>query len=430
MIVIKNITGYRKILFNLQVKIYVFFVFLPRLIKGEITFRRFVLFLRRLLVFLAKTQHNKFLKIGELTRLDLYVPGFPSKAFKTACQKFWQFDNQLPCTTVLISVTSACSYHCSHCYQKLDKGKDVDLELLISAVRKLQEMGIAFFNIEGGEPFLVYDRLKKLCSSIDDRSEIWINSTGKGMTGERLQELKKLNVTAVMFSLHSVEPDKFNQFMGCAEAWDNLTSGIKMCHEAGIAVAFNTCLMKDDFYNGNFESIMEKAKEFKACLIQIIKPKPAGAWLEKEDIAFTAEDIKQVISKVNKYNLSPEFASYPSISAQIIEESKEVFGCTAGGIDRFYINAKGDVQPCEFLNVSFGNIAEDDFENIYQKMRLCFAWAGDCALCEKYSPEIRKEFKENNLTSLPLPLEQSEKIYSSWKRGNKTDLYEKIEKLK
>jgi len=49
-----------------------------------------------------------------------------------------------------------------------------------------------------------------VCRSIDDRSEIWINSTGHGITVERLLELKEHNVNAIMFSLHHDNPDDFN----------------------------------------------------------------------------------------------------------------------------------------------------------------------------------------------------------------------------
>ncbi|KJS16459.1 MAG: radical SAM protein [Peptococcaceae bacterium BRH_c4b] len=427
--IISNVTGRHKIMFNQKLKISVFFHFIPVLCRGEISLKRFILFLKRLLFFLSRMQHNKFVKIGGNTRLGLYVPGFPSRAFYTACNKFMQFEEKMPCTTVLISITSACQYNCSYCYQKLDRGRDADIDMLIKTAKKLQDMGIAFFNIEGGEPFLVFDRLKKICSSIDDRSEIWINSTGVGMTGERLTELKQMNVTAIMFSLHSPDANVFNQFMGKDYAWDTLKAGVNMCHDAGLAVAFNTCLMSKDFYNGTFERIMEVARDFKACLIQIIKPKPAGGWLDKEDIEFTPDGLAYIRAKVNQYNLQAEFSQYPSISAQIIEEDKAVFGCTAGGTDRFYINAKGDLQPCEFLNISFGNITEHQFEDIYQKMRSCFAWGGDFILCEKYSKKIFKLYQENNLSSLPLPPELSEKVYSSWVRGRKTDLYERLESL-
>lgn len=291
-------------------------------------------------------------------------------------------------------------------------------------------MGIAFFNIEGGEPFFAYDRLKRLCSVIDARSEIWINSTGAGMSRERLAELKDLNVTAIMFSLHSPDADTFNQFMGDDSAWDTMEAGVKLCHATGLAVAFNTCLMRDDFDNGTFERIMEAVKDYNACLIQIIKPKPAGGWLEKGTIDFTQEDLAYIKAKVNQYNLQEEYSDYPSISAQIIEEDKAVFGCTAGGTDRFYINAKGDLQPCEFLNLSFGNIAVDEFEDIYPKMRSCFAWGGECYLCESCSKEIYKLYMDNGLKSLPLPPELSEKIYSSWERGRRTELYERLEQMK
>jgi len=430
LIKVSNLTGRQKTIFNLKLKISIFFQYIPVLWKGDISFKRFILLLQRLLLFVSRMQHNKFVKINGKTRLGLYVPGFPSQAFHTACQKFSQFSEKMPSTTVLLSITSTCPYKCNYCYQKLDKGKDVDIETLIKIVKKLQEMGIAFFNIEGGEPFLVYGRLKRVCSVIDARSEIWINTTGAGMTRERLVELKEMNVTAIMFSLHSPDADAFNRFMGNNLAWDTMVAGVKLCHDVGLAVAFNTCLMKDDFYNSTFERIMELVRDFKACLIQIIKPKPAGGWLEKSDIEFTLEDLANIKAKVNQYNLQEEFSRYPAISAQIIEEDKTVFGCTAGGTDRFYINANGDLQPCEFLNISFGNIAVDNFENIYQKMRGFFPWGGDCHLCESCSKKIHKLYLENNLKSLPLPPELSSKIYSSWNRGKRTDLYERLEKLK
>jgi Predicted Fe-S oxidoreductases len=430
LIKVSNITGRKKTVFNLKLKISIFFHYIPLLWKGDISFKRFILLFKRLLLFLSRMQHNKFVKINGQTRLGLYIPGFPSQAFYTACQKFSQFSEKMPCTTVLLSITSACPYHCNYCYQKLDKGKDVDIETLIRIVRKLQEMGIAFINIEGGEPFLTYDRLKRLCAVIDARSEIWINSTGAGMTTERLAELKEMNVIAIMFSLHSPDADAFNQFMGNTSAWNAMEAGVKMCHAAGLAVAFNTCMMRDDFYDGTFERIMETARDFKACLIQMIKPKPAGGWLAKGDIEFTPEDLAYIMTKVNQYNLQEEFSEYPAISAQIMEEDKAVFGCTAGGTDRFYINAKGDLQPCEFLNISFGNIAADRFEDIYQKMRSCFAWGGDCYLCESCSKEIHQLYMENSLKSLPLPPELSEKVSGSWNRGKRTDLYERLEKMK
>jgi len=302
----------------------------------------------------------------------------------------------------------------------------MDLDLLIATARKLQNMGIALFNIEGGDPFLRYDRLKALCDAIDDRSEIWVNSNGWGMTVERLKELR---IAAVTFSLHHPEPENFNKFMGHEQAWDRLQQGIKTCHEAGVPVTFNTCLMKEAYYDGTFEKIMDLAKELGVLMVQLIKPKLAGGWLLKDEPLFSEEDMKVAKKKVHMYNKDEKYAAYPAIAAQIIEEQPDVFGCTAGGTDRFYINAKGDVQPCEFLNISFGNIVNEIFEDIFIRMRKCFETPGECILCEQAAKKIAALYAQHNLNSLPLPPELSEQVYSEWDRGSATDLYKTASKM-
>ena len=392
--------------------------------------RRFVQFLRRLLLFLSKLDHNKFVQIGPATRMDLYVPSFPTPAFYAGCQKFLHFDEPLPCVTVLVSVTSACRFSCPHCYQRCDHGHDVSLDLLLPIVRKLQDRGMAFFNIEGGEPFLVFDRLKAVCGAIDQRSEAWVNSTGDGITLERLRELKQLNLTAIMFSLHTADPARLSRFMGSDRAWECLTRGVDLCHQAEVPVAFNACLSRDDYYNGEFERVMEQARQFRGCLIQLIKPKSAGAWLGSGPAAFHREDLDRITELVQRYNHTRAFVAYPAISAQILVEAPVRFGCTAGGTDRFYLNAKGDVQPCEFLNISFGNIANEDFDTIYARMRQAFSPAGETWLCESCSAAIARAAQSQGNANLPLSKELSRTICEQWDRGEPTKLYRQMDALK
>jgi MoaA/NifB/PqqE/SkfB family radical SAM enzyme len=410
-------------------RIHVFFYFLSELIHARMNLFQFIAVLRRLLYFISKLRHNKFVKIGNDTRIDLYIPGYPSEAFFTACKKFTVLKQKLPCSTVLLSVTSACRYHCPHCYQRRDQGKDADVRSIVALVKKLQAMGIAFFNIEGGEPFLVFERLLQVCQAVDKRSEIWINSTGDGITKEKLLRLQENNVKAIMFSLHSPEPEAFDAFMGKPGAWQTLVHAVEACNQTTIAVALNACLQKQDFQNGTFEKIMERAKSFNTAVIQLIKPKPSGNLLGQEGMEWNEEDRKVVKTAVAKYNSGKACRDYPVISAQIIEEDKDVFGCTAGGTDRFYVNAKGDVQPCEFLNISFGNIMRDDFETVYNRMRACFEVPGEHWLCEKYSGAIARLFQDNHLDTLPLDPVLAAPLHQQWERGDETELYRKLRQL-
>ncbi|MBU0763428.1 MAG: radical SAM protein [Bacteroidetes bacterium] len=423
------LSGKDKKKFNLAVRLSIFRYYLGFFFRGKLSPGKLVRLLRRLNYFLSAIQHNKFVNINGKTKIDLYVPGYPSDAFYTASRKFMEFDKTMPCTTVLISITSACRYHCPHCYQKYDKGADIDINVLKNTIKRLQDMGVAFFNIEGGDPFLVFDRLKEVCRTIDPRSEIFINATGDGMTPGKLRELKQDNIVGIMFPAHSHDKEEFNRFMGKAGAWDTMEAGIEMCRAAGIAPAFNTCLDKKAFYNGRFEKLMDLAREKNIALVQIIKVKPAGGNLKGETDSLTPEEIQHIKTKVHRYNLDPDFADYPSISAQIIEEDKSLFGCTAGGTDRFYINAKGDLQPCEFINISFGNIVHDDFDEIYTAMREHFRGGGDCWICEKHATKVNELFAQSGKVTLPLSKEDSKKIYCNWKRGETSDFYRNVYRL-
>lgn len=426
----KTYIGLSKALVDIRIKLSVFWYFFKKFISGKISFSDFIRILKRLLFFLSKMNENKYVQLADTIKINLYVPSFPSKAFYQSCEKMAVLDKKMPSVSALISVTSACRYNCSHCYQRLDKGQDVNIDVLIKVCKNLQDKGVAFFNIEGGEPFLVFDKLYKLCSEIDERSEIIINTTGDAVTEERVQKLFALgNVKALMFSLHSSVPEELNKFTENENAWQNMVKAIEICHKIGMPVVFNSCLQNTSYHDGSFEKIMDVAKDFGSALIQLIKPKPAGAWLEGGATVFDENDNETLKEKVLKYNLKKEYKHYPFVYSQQLEEDTSMFGCTAGGTDRFYINAKGDLQPCEFLNISFGNIYTDNFDEIYNNMRKTFETPGDCWICEKYALEISNACKENNISILPLNKELSEKLISKWDRGVEADFYEKIKKI-
>lgn len=425
---VEYLTGTKKRVYNYYIQLYVFFHFLGEVLTGKMPAKNFIRFLKRLLYFLSKMNLNKYVKYGRYIKMNLYVPVFPSKAFFKACRKVIVSNDSMPCISVLLSVTSACRYSCEHCYQKLDKGKDVDINLLCEVTKKLDKTGVSFFNIEGGEPFLVFDRLNKVCESISV-GEIWINSTGDGITSEKLRELKSLGVRGIMFSLHSPFPEKINSFMKNDNAWKNLTNGVSLCHEAGLETAANTCIVKEDYYNGNFQQIITLAKELGISIIQLIKPKPSGGWLGNYHNDFSQQDLTFIEETVHKFNNAKAYRDYPFIAAQIIDERADMFGCTAGGTDRFYINAKGDVQPCEFLNISYGNIKDEDFNSIYSRMRKDFSESGANWLCETCAKDIVKIVNDNEIKVLPLSKELSQLVMNSWDRGEEAEFYNKVEKL-
>ena len=99
-----------------------------------------------------------------------------------------------------------------------------------------------------------------------------------------------------------------------------------------------------------------------------------------------------------------------------------MLGCCCGGIDRFYVGASGEVQPCEFVNISFGNLREVSFETAYSRMRRVFAIPCEEWTCLTKAGEIAAVAGER----LPLSWPETERLVRDWKTGTPTKVYDKV----
>jgi len=424
----KFLTGFRKFVFFQYLKIYVFFKYLKRLFIGEIGFKQFILFLRRVLLLFTKIKVNKVVKTRGVYKIHIYLPAFPTRAFFIALDKFL-IQKATPLglypTSVLLSMTKACNYNCKHCYQKLDSNKIMSVEKLQEITGQIQDMNISFINIEGGEPLIHFDRLLAMLKVIDNRSEVWVNTNGYSLTREKAEEMKDLGVFGVMVSLHHWQEEKHDEFVGMKGAYKTAIFALQLFNKVGLSTAINCTGTQDLIEGRGFEKIMQIAKDTDCALVQLIHEKPAGAWLGRKGVLG-----KEYIEKLCKYHLiysiDRKFKNYPAISSQAYESLKDNFGCTAGGIERFYINANGEVQPCEFVNVTFGNLTEEPFLEIYKRMRNVFNIPRTKWICCAESCKIEKEVQRLKDKTTPLPKEISKKIIEEFDFGEKTPLYKKM----
>ena len=95
-------------------------------------------------------------------------------------------------------------------------------------------------------------------------------------------------------------------------------------------------------------------------------------------------------------------------------------------MDRFYVGADGEVQPCEFLNISFGNVAEEGFPKILERMRRHFATPRTDWLCVTQAEAIDGIIRDKALTRTPVPWEHTRELVEGWDRGEQTPLYRKL----
>ncbi|MCX6746576.1 MAG: radical SAM protein [Candidatus Pacearchaeota archaeon] len=422
----KFITGYKKFLFFQYLKMYVFFRYTGKLLSKKITLKQHTIFLKRALLFLNKVKVNKVVKTLGVYKMHIYFPAFPTKSFFKALDKFLVLrKDDLNPVSVLLSIGKGCRNNCKHCYQRFDTKKELPLEDLKELTRQLLDLKISFINIEGGEPLIKFDRLIEVMKIINNRAEVWVNTSGFNLTEEKAKKMKEVGVFGVMISVHHWDKKKHDEFTGRIGSFDDAIRALKLFKRAGISTAINCVgtqeLLKDD----GFDKVMQIAKETGCSIVQLIHEKPAGAWIGKND-TMQKEYLRKLYNYHLIYNLNKKYKDYPVVSSQVWESTKNNFGCTAGGIERFYVNGNGDVQPCEFVNVSFGNIKKENFLEIYKKMRKVFDKPRTNWICCTEHNKINKELKKLKNKLTPLSKEKSEKIINSFDFGEETLLYRKM----
>ena len=377
--------------------------------------------LRLLLVFRA----NKVVRVAAGYKLHLYLPAYPTRAFFGSIESKLVRTPPGP-TTIVFSITKACSYRCPHCYQRHDGGADLDEEVMLSVAGKLQEVGVTLFDIEGGEPSLRFPRLLRLVESLDDRSEVWVNTTGARFDAGMLDQLKQVGLFGLMVCIHSPDAGIHDAFTGVPGSFDVACETVRRCREAGMAAALNTVLSERELWADGLVRLMELARALDCDYVQLIHPKPAGGWLgQKEGMQGDPELVRSVQQAHVVYN-SGGMRDYPSLSAQVYEESAEMLGCTAGAVDRFYVNAHGELQPCEFLNISFGNVNEEPFEEVFERMRRAFSEPCTDWLCCTQAPAIQERIAAHEPPVTPLPWAETQGLVETWDRGAPTPVYRRL----
>ncbi len=236
------LTNFPKFLFLQRLKLGIASYYFRDLLKGKITLKQYLRFVRTVLIFYHKIKHNKVVKTRGYYKFHIYFPAYPSKAFFKGMGKFFRFGDpseELNPTSVLLSMTKACPYDCEHCYQKVDRLEDMPVEVMKDVTRRIRDLGVSYFNIEGGEPLVRFDRLMEMLSVLPDDVEIWVNTTGFSLTEEMAVKMRDAGVFGVMVSVHHWDQVKHDSFVGHEGAFQTAISALRTFKKMGLSTMIN-----------------------------------------------------------------------------------------------------------------------------------------------------------------------------------------------
>lgn len=279
-------------------------------------------------------------------------------------EKIMKYDEKTArgeCTAIIdFCFDYKCNMHCAHCSNLsfAKKDREMTLEDLRDFARQADELGLAQFNISGGEP-LVFDNLDEIVEALDpEKFHIAISTNGLLLTPEKARHLKEIGVDKIRVSLDSFDEKKYNENRNqkVSGAYNKAMEALFASKEAGIQTGINTVISHQNCQTKETEALAKFANDNDFNL-DIFIARAIGAWEGKEEVLITAEDNQFLMELRNKY---------PVVHRDTFPTYGQDRGCgTVRNI--LHLTKYGDILPCVFIHISIGNIFEEPLKDIIDR---------------------------------------------------------------
>ncbi len=285
-----------------------------------------------------------------------------------------------------VGVTQACPQRCDYCYNKDRRGTVMKTETILDVIRTLKESGVFWIGLTGGEPLLNKD-LPAIVESIGDDCAGKLFTTGVGLTPERAADLKNAGLTYATVSLddaREAEHDRIRRFPGAYRA---ALRAIDLFRSTGIHVSVSAVLSRAMLREHRVEEFLSFLRRLGIHEAWLSEAKPAVQAYWNTDLVITDEERTELIALQDRLNndggMTVNYLSH--------FEDASHFGCTAGH-KMVYVDAFGDVSPCVFIPMSFGNVHQRPLAEILTSMQRQFPSERGCFINRNYAT-IRKHFR-------------------------------------
>ena len=214
-------------------------------------------------------------------------------------------------------------------------------------------------HIIGGEPLLEEECLPLVNFISQQGFRSVITSNGYLIDEETAKRIADSGLNTMNLSLETLNENTHDELRGINGIFKKAIAGIKYCKKYNIKCYISTYATKNNLKNGELDKIIELAVGLDVKL-RILSPICSGNWFNQQDITLSSNEILLLKSFLKKNIVYWEY--------EHIDDKKTPFYCHAFLKNYFYVSAYGDIQPCCFMPIAFGNIRKEPLRNILKKM--------------------------------------------------------------
>ena len=295
-----------------------------------------------------------------------------------------------------IGVTDVCPQNCAYCYNRGRKGVVMETETILRLIRDLKSLGVFWIGLTGGEPLLNRD-LVRIVKAIGEDCSSKLFTTGHGLTRELAAELKAAGLFYVTVSLDTRDEKTHDRIRGYRGAFRTALRAIEMFRQAGdMHVSVSTVLSGRMLRPENVEDFLGFISRLEV----------DEAWLSEAKPSLQGGAGIPVITESERAALLDMQDAYNRRGGMTVNylghfEDRSRFGCTAG-TKMIYVDPFGEVSPCVFIPMTFGNVREKPLRDLYREMRSHFPPSGRCFINTNH-----ELLRDHHHGTLPLTTEDS-----------------------
>ena len=269
------------------------------------------------------------------------------------------------------AITYNCQCKCVHCSAGRHYREDMK-ELSTEEAKKLiddaQKLGVTIIAFTGGEPLLRED-LFELISHVNKKKAMPVMFTnGQFLTEENVDKLAEAGMYSVFLSIDSPEAEEHNKLRGMPGLFEEAIEGIKRVQSKGMFAGFSGYATRSGTERGLYKKLHKLATDLDLKNIIYFDCVPTGNMLHDTSEMLTFE-LREELHKYSAEVFRKKIV--PPLSSQSWQNSVEAhlsgIGCLAGNI-QYYASAYGDISPCDFSRISFGNIREEPLKDIWMRL--------------------------------------------------------------
>ena len=290
------------------------------------------------------------------------------------------------------AVTYDCMCNCVHCSAGKhfrEDAQELSTEEAKDLIDQAQKLGIAMLAFTGGEP-LIREDLFELISHVDKKKTMPIMFTnGLLLTDENVDKLVEAGLYSIFVSIDSPNPEEHDKLRGMPGLFEKAIHGIQRLKSKGVMVGLSSYATRSNTEKGMYKRMHELGKELGVQNVILFDGVPTGNMLKDTSELLTQalqEEIHKYSSNIFKNKIIPPLSSQAWQNS--VEGVISGIGCLAANI-QCYASAYGDIAPCDFTPISFGNVRDQPLKKIWKSMIYHPAYNHRSPFCRMQNPGFR-----------------------------------------